>query len=138
MAVGAIPNAQQSNFLLLHHRDAALGFFQTLPLATRQNLELSITALRDRFCNPHLQKLHVLILKNMKYDSKTDTPENFLATLQTKAMKTCSDPNLLAVAPIEGHAPDAAAEQTRFDQETTRRAEIILSAQEARSLQIRR
>ena len=53
-------------------------------MATRQNLELSITTLRDRFRNRQLQELHVLKLKNMKFDSKTDTPENFLVTLQKK------------------------------------------------------
>ena len=113
-------------------------FFQTLPLATRQNLELSITALRDRFSNPQLQELHVLKLQNMKFDSKTDTPENFLVTLQTKATKAYLEPDPPAVAPIDPHAADAAVERTRFDQDTARRAEIIRSAQEARSVQIRR
>ena len=49
LAVAALPANQQANFLQLHLRDAALQFFQTLPLATRQNLELSITALRIDF-----------------------------------------------------------------------------------------
>ena len=68
LAVAALPANQQANFSQLHLRDAALRFFQTLPVATRQNLELSITALRDRFCNPQLQELHVLKLENMKFD----------------------------------------------------------------------
>ena len=135
LAVAALPANQQAKFLQLHLRDAALRFFQTLPLATRRNLELSITFLRDRFCNPQLQELHVLKLENMKFDSKTDTPENFLVTLQTKAYP---DPDPPAVAPIDLDAADAAVEQTRFDQDTARRAEIIRSAQEARSVQIRR
>ena len=138
LAVAALPANQEANFLQLHLRDAALRFFQTLPLATRQNLELSITALRDRFCNPQLQELHVLKLENMKFDSKTDTPENFLVMLQTKATKAYPDPDPPAVAPIDPHAADRAVEQTRFDQDTARRAEIIRSAQEARSVQIRR
>ena len=58
----------------------------------------------------------------------------FLVTLQTKAMKACPDPAPTAVAPIDAHAVDVAAEQARFDQETARRAEIIRSAQEARCL----
>ena len=74
----------------------------------------------------------------MKFDSKTDTPENFLVTLQAKATKAYPDPDSPAVAPIDPHAADAAVEQTRFDQDTARRAEIIRSAQEARSVQIRR
>ena len=71
----------------------------------------------------------------MKFDSKTDTPENFLVTLQTKAYP---DPDPPAIAPIDAHAADAVVERTRFDQDTARRAEIIRSAQEARSVQIRR
>ena len=132
------PTNQQANFLKLHLRDAVLRLFQTLPLATRQNLELSITALHDRFCNPPLQELHFLKLKNLNFDSKTDTPENFLVTLQTKATKTYPDADLPAVAPIDPRAADTAVEQTRFDQDRARRAEIIRSAQEARSVQIRR
>ena len=138
LAVTALPANQQANFLQLHLRDAALRFFQALPLATRQKLELSITALRDRFCNPQLPELHVLKLENMKFNSKTDTPENFLVTLQTKATKAYPDPDPPVVAPIDPHAADAAVEQPRFDQDTARRAEIIRSAQEARSGQIRR
>ena len=138
LAVAGIVNAQQANFLQLHLRDAALRFFQTLPDATRADLDLSLTALRDRFCNPHLQELHVLTLENLKFDSKTDTPETFLVTLQTKALKAYPEPTLVPVAPIDGAAPDAAVEQTRFDQETARNAEQLRSAQEARSIQIRR
>ena len=74
----------------------------------------------------------------MKFDSKTDTPENFLVTLQTKATKAYPDPDPSAVAPIDPHASDRAVEQTRFDQDTARCSEIIRSAQEARSVQIRR
>ena len=74
----------------------------------------------------------------MKFVSKTDTPENFLVTLQTKATEAHPDPDHPAVAPIHPHAADAAVEQTRFDQDKARRAYIIRSAQEARSVQIRR
>ena len=135
LAVAALPANQQANFLQLNHRDAALRLFQTLLLATGQNFELSITALRDRFCNPQLKEVHVLKLKNMKFDSKTDTLEKFLVMLQTKATKIYPDPTRLAVAPIDPHAADVAVEQTEFDQETALRAKTIHSAQAARSRQ---
>ena len=138
LAVAAIPANQQANFLQLHLRDAALRYFLTLPDATRQDLTLYLNALKDHFCNPQLQELHVLKLENLKFDPKTDNPENFLVTLQTKALKAYPDPDPPAVAPINGAAVDAAAEQTRFDSETARRAEIIRSAQEARAIQIKR
>ena len=122
----------------MHLRDAGLQFFQTLPLATRQNLELSITALRHRVCSPQLQELHVLKLKNKKFDSKTDTPGNLLVLIKSKATKTYLDSDAPAVAPNDPHAADAAVEQTRFDQDTARQAEIKRSAQDAGSVQIRR
>ena len=53
-------------------------------------------------------------------------------------MKSYPDPNPPALATIDAQAADAAAEQTRFDQVTARRAEMILSALEARLVQIRR
>ena len=61
-----------------------------------------------------------------------------MVTLQTKATKAYPDPHPPAVAPIDPHAADAAVEQTRFDRDTARRAEMIRSAQEARSVQIGR
>ena len=73
-----------------------------------------------------------------RFDSKTVTPDNFLVTLQTKATKVYPDPNPPAVAPIDPHAADAVVERIQFDQDTARCAEIIRSAQEARSVQIRR
>ena len=61
-----------------------------------------------------------------------------MVTLQTKATRAYPDPDPQAVAPIDPHAADAAVEQNWFDQDRARRAEIIRSAQEARSVQIRR
>ena len=103
-----------------------------MPLTTRQNLEYSITALLDRFCNPQSQELHVLKHENMNFDSTTDTPENFLVTLKTKTTKTFPDRDPLAVAPIDPYAADAAVEQSSFDQDTARRLEIIRSVQISR------
>ena len=74
----------------------------------------------------------------MNFDSKTDTSENSLVTLQAKATKAYPDPDPPVVAPIDPKAANAAVEQTRFDQDTARRAEMFRSAQEARSIQNRR
>ena len=90
-----------------------------------------MTALRDQFCNPLLQELHVLRLGIMNFDSKTDTPENFLVTSQTKAMKAYLDPDPPVVAPFDPHTAYATVQQKRFDQDTARHAKIIRSAQEA-------
>ena len=125
MAVAALPANQQANFSQLHLRDAALQFFQTLPLAIRQNVELSITALQDRFCNPQIPELHVLKLENKKSDSNADMPENFLGTLEIKVTEAYPDTDPQAVAPIDPHAADAVVERTRFDQETAHCSEIM-------------
>ena len=104
-----------------------------------QDFELSITSLRDHFFHPQLQESYILKLEDMKFDSKTDTPENFLVMLQSKTMTAYADPDPPAVAQIDPHAAEAAnIEQPHFDKDTARRAEPIRSAQVARSVQIRR
>ena len=138
MAVAALPANQQANFLQLHLRDAALQFFQSLLVATRQILEVSKTTLPDWFRNPQLQELHALKPKNMKFGSKADTLEIYLVTVQRNAVQAYPDPAPPAVAPIDARAADAVVERNRFDQETTCRAEIIRLAQETRCTQIRR
>ena len=85
IGVAAIPNAQQANFLQLHLRDNALRFYQTLGSATRANVPASLIALRDHFCNPQLQEIRVLNLEQLRFNTKTDTPENFLVNLMKKA-----------------------------------------------------
>ena len=77
-------------------------------------------------------------MKITKIDWKTDSLESFLVTLKTKTTKEYPDPDPPAIAPIDPHAADAAVEQTRFEQDTARRAKTLRSAQEARSVQIRR
>ena len=94
IGVAAIPNNQQSNIPQLHLQHAALRYFQTLPEATRNDLELSLTALSDHFANQDLQEVHVLKLEQLGFDSKTDSPENFLVNLQTKAQRAYPTPNL--------------------------------------------
>ena len=136
IGVAAIPNAQQANFLQLHLRGDALRYFQTLPEATRQDVELSLTALRDHFCNTQLQEVHILRLEQKKFDPKIDTPENFLVTLQTAAQRAYPPPNLPAVAPLANGAD--AAEQARFARETAARQERINAEEEFKNEQVKR
>ena len=129
VAVSGINNAQQPNFLQIHLCDAALRFFQTLEPATRDNF----TALRDQFANRDLQEVRILKLESQLFDPKTDTPENFLVSLQTKALGADPGPNLPAVAPLilaELGAAPAAAEQTGFDRETATRDARLQGAED--------
>ena len=85
-------------------------------------------------------------MENLKFDAKTAISFLIEACLFKSCGKCCGidwcqqypDPNPRAVAPIDAAASNAAVEQTRFDQETAHRAEIMRSAQEARAHQIRR
>ena len=141
IGVAAIPANQQSNFLQLHLRDAALRYFQTLLEATRNDLELSLTALRDHYANQDLQEVHVLKLEQLRFDPKTDSPENFLVNLQTKDQRAYPTPNLPAVAalalPGDGGAGDR-AEHARFDGETAARAARLQAAEDNKNEQVKR
>ena len=72
VGVAGIANDQQVNYLQLHLRDNALQFFQTLPALTSADVPLSLAALRDHFCNPQLQEVHVLKLQQSKFDIKKE------------------------------------------------------------------
>ena len=107
-----------------------MRYFQTLFQFTRDDSELAVTALRDRFCNPPLQELHVTKPKKFKIYSKTCVPQKFFVIFQTKAMNTYRAPDPPALSPVDAHAAAAAAEQTRLDQDTARNGEVIRPAQE--------
>ena len=101
IGVAGIDPGLQVNFLQLHLREAAPRFYQTLPAAIRANVENSLTALRDHFSNPQLQQVHVLKLEQLRYDSKTDSAENFLVNLTNKAQRAYPTQDLPAVDPID-------------------------------------
>ena len=97
--VGNIAAGNQPQFLQLHLLDQALQFFRTLPQATRDNFELSITALRNYYCNPNLRELHKLQLQNLMFDHKTGNPEDFLVQVQIKATQAYADPVFAPIPP---------------------------------------
>ena len=130
IGVAAVAGAQQANFLQLHLRDAALRYFQTLPEATCNDLALSLTALRNHFCNPQLQELHVIKLENVRFDPKTDSPENFLVSLQNMTLKAYPDPIPEAYPP--------GADQVAQDAVDARNDENLRFAQQERQNQTKR
>ena len=103
-------------------------------------MENSLTALRDHFCNPQLQEVHVLKLEQLRYDSKTDSPENFLVNLTNKAQRAYPTPDLPAVDPIDVALNGAplVADTARFHRETAQRQERIDAVNDNRNEQIRR
>ena len=136
LAVGGVDPGQHANFLQLHLKDAALRFFQLLPEETRANFENSLTALRDHFCNPQLREIHLIKFESDTFDPKTDSPENFLVTLQNLAVRAYPDP-IPNVVPAADPALDAGAEAARIAAANAVNAQKLLFAQTERDHQIR-
>ena len=98
----------------LQLQDAGLQFFHTLDDETRNDLKLTLTALEDHFCNPNLKEIHHLNLENLKFNRKTDSPEEFVVKLQNLALKAYPLPVDLLFEPLnKGSAND----QQRVDRE---------------------
>ena len=140
VGVAGIANDQRANFLQLHLRDSALRFYQTLPALTRADVPLSLAALRDHFCNPQLQEVHVLNLEQAKFDIKRDSIEDYLVNLTKKAQRAYPTPDLPAVAPIDATLAGAAAvaDTARFHRETAQRQERLDAENDNRNNQIKR
>ena len=60
--VANINEDRRVGYLKLQLQDAGLQFFHTLDDETRNDLELTLTALEDCFCNPNLKEIHHLNL----------------------------------------------------------------------------
>ena len=101
-------------YLKLQLQDAALSFFHTLDDETRNDLELTLTALKDHFCNPNLKEIHHINLENLKFNNQTDSPEEFVVTLQTLALKAYPPPVDLPVEPL---IEEVENDQQRVDRE---------------------
>ena len=113
--VTGIQANQRVGFLKLHLKDSALQFFHTLDANTRSDLELTIAALKNHCCNPNLKEVHYINLENMKFNHKTESPEEFLVKLLNLTLKAYPTPIDQPVAPVDGDVP---GDQDRFDWET--------------------
>ena len=102
------------DYLKLQLQDAALQFFHTLDDRTRNDLQLTLTALKDHFCNPNLKEIHHINLENLKFNNKTDSPEEFVVKLQNLALKAYPPPVDLPVEPLNEEIEN---DQERVDRE---------------------
>ena len=66
--VANINEDRRVGYLKLQLQDGGLQFFHTLDDETRNDLELTLTALEDYFCNPNLKEIHHLNLGNLKFN----------------------------------------------------------------------
>ena len=98
--VSNINEDREVNYFKLQLQHAALQFFHTLDNETRNDLELTLTALKDYFCNPNLKEIHHINLENLKFNNKIDSPERFVVKLQNLAMKAYPPPGDLPVQPL--------------------------------------
>ena len=88
------------DYLKIQLQDAGLQFFHTLDDETRNDLELTLTALEVFFSNPNLKEIHHLNLENLKFNRKTDSPEEFVVKLRNLALKAYPPPVDLPVEPF--------------------------------------
>ena len=102
------------DYLKLQLQDAALEFFHTLDDETRNDLDLTLTALKDHFCNPNLKEIHHISLENLKFNNKTGSPEEFVVKLQNLALKAYPPPVDLPVEPLNEEVEN---DQQRVDRE---------------------
>ena len=76
--VANIDAAQRVGYLKLQLKDSALQFFHTLDNTTRGDLELTLTAMKNLFCNPNLKEIHHIFLEKMKFaESRLNRLRNF-------------------------------------------------------------
>ena len=91
--VAHIGAARRIGCLKLHLTGQTLQFFHTMTEATKADLDLTLAASGKKLCNPNLTALHMINLQNMRFNSKTETPDVFLVKLQNLARLALSDPD---------------------------------------------
>ena len=70
-------------YLKLQLQHAVLQFKHTPDDETGNDLQLTLTALKDHFCYSNLKQIHHIKLENLKFKNKTGSPGEFAAKLQT-------------------------------------------------------
>ena len=78
LIAGNNPIFNRPQFLQLHLPDQARQFFKILSKATRDDFHAALMALRNRYSNPNLPKLHKLHFHNLTLDHKNGSPEDLL------------------------------------------------------------
>ena len=70
--------------------------------------------MKDHFCNPNLKEIHHINLENLKFNKKTESPEEFVVELQNLALKAYPPPVDLPVEPLNEEVEN---DQQRVDRE---------------------
>ena len=79
VGLASIPTSQQSFSHQHHFRDAALMYFHTRSETTKNYMELRLNAHVDEIANKDLHKVHVVKLRQLGFDLKSDKPKKLCA-----------------------------------------------------------
>ena len=114
--IAGIADADRPQYLHLHLKGGALTYFDQLPDATRQDYDLAIAALRERYQNDQRIQLQKLVFQARKLKPSEESAQDFLLTdLQRLALEAY--PNIAARNAAGGRpavlAEDRAQERAR-------------------------
>ena len=112
IGLAQIDAANQHLYLHLHLKGNALTFYDQLAQATREDLDLALTALRERYVGPERVEFYKLQFQNRKFNKSKETIQDYLTELQRLA--NLAFPNIAARA-AAGGLPAIAAEDRAND-----------------------
>ena len=110
--IAGINNDDRHQYLHLHLKGGALTFFDQLAQATRENYDLAVTALRERYQNDQRVQLQKLVFSARKLKPSEESAQDFLTDLQRLALEAY--PNVVARAAAAGR-PAVAAEDRALE-----------------------
>ena len=118
IGLAKIDAANQHLYLHLHLKGNALTFYDQLAQATREDLDLALAALRERYVGPERVEFHKLQFQNRKFNKSKETVQDSLTELQRLA--NLAFPNIAARA-AAGGSPAITAEDRTNDRTNDRR-----------------
>ena len=107
MHVAGIANADRHRYLHLHLKGGALSFFDQQPDATRNDYDVAIPALRERYLNDQRVQLQKLLFQARKMKTSDESAQDFLTDLQRLAIEAYPD---VAARAAAGGRPAVVAE----------------------------
>ena len=110
--IAGINDADRHQYLHLHLKGGALSFFDQLPEATRNDYDLALAALRERYFNDQRIQLQKILFSARKMKPSEESAQDFLTDLQRLALEAY--PNVVARAAAAGR-PAVAAENRQLE-----------------------
>ncbi|MEL7079647.1 MAG: DUF1759 domain-containing protein [Cyanobacteria bacterium J06582_2] len=89
--IAGINDADRHRYLHLHLKGGALTYFDQLPQATRDDYDLAIAALRERYQNDQRIQLQKILFNARKMNKSEESAQDFLTDLQRLALEAFPD-----------------------------------------------